>query len=131
MLKFNIYIYCDYRQCKIHRLFFLLLLVLFAISPIADAYADSYCSSRGDFNDLNDSDDTVVINNLKLNGVRKPLHAFKHASKLPHDDHTLFLRTSPQDGPVGRITKREIPFFAIKSSQICPPFSSDPSPPPV
>jgi hypothetical protein len=91
-------------QGRIYRLLFLLCLAVFAISPIVDAYSDSFCSSAVLLNDLNDSDSPVSINELKLNALAT-------------------------DRPEDQIITIEVPLRAQKSSQNCPLFSSDPSPP--
>jgi hypothetical protein len=112
------------RQCRIYRLLFLFLLAVFSISPIVDAYQDSCCSST--FDDLNDIDLPVSINNLQLNDARKPHHALKNASEQNHHYQKV---ASAKDSPSGLTTKPQNSANEIKSSQCCPPLSSDPSPP--
>jgi hypothetical protein len=120
---------CNILLRKIYRLLFLVFLAVFTISPIVDAYSDSLSSSLVFFNDLNDSDSPVSIYDLKLNHARKSLHALRQASNHYHNALTLSLRASLKDEPVCHIIKIQISANDIKSSQTCPPLSSDPSPP--
>ncbi len=120
---------CDLLQCRIYRLLFLLFLVFFALSPVADAYADSLCPELVFFNDLNDSDSPVSINDLKLNNSLKALYAMNLASKQNHDNHALFLSALAKDGSAGRITGPQLPANDRCSSQRCSLASADPSPP--
>src|SRR3990172_5614982 len=71
---------CKLLQCRVYRLLFLLFLAFFVISPIADAYTDSLCPSLSFFNDLNDADSPVSINDLKLNDALSSLDVFKISS---------------------------------------------------
>jgi len=126
MLNHNIN--CDLLLCRIFRLLFILLLALFAQSPIADAYQDNFCSPSV-FTDLNDADSPVSINDdLKLDNALNSLRASILASTQTHDNSTLSLRALATNGPRGQI-KREVPLRAQKTSQIRLPLSSDPSPP--
>ncbi len=128
MVKNNIT--CDSQKCLICRMLFLVFLAFFALSPIADAYADSLCSSRVFFNDLNDSDSPVSINDMKLNDVRKSLHAFNRASRQNHEDPALSLHALSAVGcRASRITKPQLSANDNCYSQRCFLASSDPSPP--
>jgi hypothetical protein len=127
----NINTHYDVLWFRRSRLLFLLFLAFFAISPIADAYTDSLCSSPVLFNELNDADSPVSINDLKLNDALDSLHAFNSTAKQNPDDLALSLHALAKDGPACQITRTESSVFAVKSSQCCPPLSSDPSPPVV
>jgi hypothetical protein len=127
MLKNNI-TNSELFQCRLYKLIFLLFLVVYSQSPIADAYNDSFCSFTVLFNDLNDADSPVCTNNLKLNDVSKSYRTLKSSSKRHPDEKKIAL---PNDSPLGNTTKPIVSAFDIKSSQCCPPLSSDPSPPVV
>ncbi len=120
---------CNMLWCKIYRSLFVLFLSVFAISPIVDAYTDSSCSPPVFFNDLDDSDSPVSINDLKLNGARKSLQALNRVSRQKHDNRSLLQPTSLKDSPAGRITRPQLPANDKCSSQRCSLASSDPSPP--
>jgi hypothetical protein len=118
-------IYYSVPPGRTYRLLFLVFLAFFAISPIADAYCDSLCSSLFVFNDLNDADDPDIINDLKLHDDCNSRPARKRASELHHDQ----TRTLPKDDPAGRVINIQRSANDLKSSQCCPPVSSDLSPP--
>jgi hypothetical protein len=109
-----------------YRLLFLLFLAVLFISPIVDAYQDSFCPCTVLFHDLNDEDSPVGIDELNLNDTLKSQHALKSASDKKPVDQTP---ASPKGYPSECITKSQISANDIKSSQCCPPLSSDPSPP--
>ena len=115
-------------RCRIYRLLFLLFLAVFFISPIVDAYQDSFCPSTILFNDLYDEDSPVSIDELNLNDALNSHHALKSASEqyYYYNDQTL---ASAKGHPSKCITKSQISANDIKSSQCCPSLSSDPSPP--
>jgi hypothetical protein len=127
MLKINTHY--DFPWFRRSRLLFLLFLAFFAISPIADAYTDSLCSSPVLFSELNDADSPVSINDLKLNDALNSLHASNSTARQNHDDRALSLRSLANNGRACEVTKTEESLFTLKSSQCCPPLSSDPSPP--
>ena len=109
----------DSQKRWICRVLFLVFLAFFALSPVADAYSDSLCSPLVFLNGQNDSDDPVVTNELKLDNL-KSIHAIKK-SKITSPHYHALLPAS--------IENIQISANNIKSSQICPPLSSDPSPP--
>jgi hypothetical protein len=127
MLNHNIN--CDLLLCRIYRLLFILLLAVFAQSPIADAYQDNFCFPSVLFNDLNDVDSPVSINDLKLDDARKSLQALNRASKQNQDNRARLQRALARCCSAGRITKPQLPANDNCSSQRCSLASSDPSPP--
>jgi hypothetical protein len=116
-------------QCGIYRLLFLLILAVFAVSPVVDAYVDSLCPSPVCFNDLDDSDSPVSINDLKLNDARKSPHALNRASKQNQDNLARLQRALATGCSAGRIAKPQLPVHDNCFSQPCSLASSDPSPP--
>lgn len=129
MLKFNLY--RDFLRCRRSGFLFLFLLTLaaFAISPIADAYTDSLSSSLCEINDQIDSTDVIICYDVKIKAKHNSLSAVKRTDQHSLGELSRLRRTLLEDSPAHRSAEREFPFFAIKSSQICPPLSSDPSPP--
>lgn len=119
---------CDSPRCRLCRLLFLACLAFFALSPVADAYSDSLCSPLIFINGQNDSDDQIITDELNLNDDHSSIHAIKSAEyALPH--YHALLQASLKYGPAFRIEKMQISANNIKSSQICPPVSSDLAPP--
>jgi len=120
---------CALLRCRIYKYLFLLFLVIFAISPIVDAFSDSLCSSSVFFNDLNDSNSPVSINDLNLNDACESLQAQNRASKQNHDIRALLLRDMAINGLSGSSTRSQLRAYDRCSSQQCSLVSSDPSPP--
>ncbi|MCK9418337.1 MAG: hypothetical protein M0R70_03045 [Nitrospirae bacterium] len=116
-------------DCQLRMKCRLLFLAVFAISPIVDAYADSLCSSHAIFNDLNDEDSPVSMNDLKLNDARKAIQSLNRASRQNHDTRALLLCSPATDGPAGRITRPQLPAKDSCSFQRCSLASSGCSPP--
>ncbi len=116
MLKHNQY--CNLLKCRLCRLPVLLLLVLFTLYPILDAYEDSFSYSPVK---MDVSDDSV--------DASKRISRGHHALNTPIID--LFLPTSTiNENSAFTISRREIPSHEIKCYHSCSPLSSDPSPPP-
>lgn len=126
MLKDNVT--CDSQKCWTCRMLFLVFLAFFTLSPFADAYSDSLCTPLVFFNGQNDSDDPVITNELNLKDNRKSRHAEKASANVFQNYHA-FLQASIKQRTACRIDKTQISANNIKSSQICPPLSSDHSPP--
>lgn len=127
MLKDNLT--CDSQKCWACRMLFLVCLAFFALSSSADAYSDSLCAPLFFLNGQNDSDDPVITNELNLNSYNlNSIHAIKASENVSQHYHS-FLLSSKKYRPACRIEKIQISANDIKSSQICPPLSSDPSPP--
>jgi hypothetical protein len=116
-------------QCKIFRLLFLLFLAVFARSPIVDAYSDSSCSPLVFFNDLDNSESSVRIDDLKLNEARKSLQSLNRVFRQNRYNRALLEQTAASVGPISRKIKLQLSSNKIKSHQSCPPLSSDTSPP--
>jgi hypothetical protein len=110
-------------RCRIYRLLFLLFLSVFAVSPIADAYTNSLCSSTCNFNDSND---IISIDDLNLDDDYNSCHVLIHEAAL---DHALLQQAPSIDGPAGHITTKQLPLNDRCSSQHTSLASSDPSPP--
>jgi len=111
------------------RLLFLVLLAIFAQSPIADAYTDSLCSSPVDYNEQNDPSDPVVTSELNINNNRKCINDLKASRQASKDYQVSLRRHLIQIEPACHIMRISISASDLKSSQICPPVSSDSSPP--
>lgn len=126
MLKDNLTY--DSQKCRICRLLFLVVLVCFTLSPIADAYLDSFCSPLFFLDGQIDSDDPIITDELNLYDNLNSIHAIK-TSENAFQRYHAFLQTSVKYGPAFRIEKMQISSNSIKSSQICPPLSSDLAPP--
>jgi hypothetical protein len=103
-------------------------LAFFALSPVADAYTDSLNSPLVFLNGQNDADDPVITHELNLNDNLISIHTIKASENASQQSPALF-RASIKYGPACRIEKLQISAIDIKSSQSCPPLSSDPSPP--
>jgi len=103
-------------------------LAFFALAPIADAYSDSFCSPLVFLNGLNDADDPIVTNKLNLKDNLNSIHAIK-ASENVSQHYRALLQAAINYKPACRTEKIQITANEIKSSQICPPLSSDSSPP--
>lgn len=123
------YLTCGLQKCWMRRLLFLFFLAIFAQSPIADAYTDSLSSSLVVYNDQNDPSDPVVTSELSLNDNRKCIAELKASKQLSKDYQLSLLRVSIQDQPACHIMQISISATDLKFSQICPPVSSDLSPP--
>jgi hypothetical protein len=107
---------------------FLMFLAFFVLSPIADAYADSLCSPLVFLNGQNDEDDPIITDELDLNDIFNCIHTVKISENSPQQNREL-LQASIKFGPACRIEKIQISANDLKSSQICPPVSSDLAPP--
>lgn len=128
MLKDNLT--CNSQKCWICRLLFLVFLAVFALSPIADAYADSLCSPFFFLDGQNVPDDPIITDELNLNDNLSSIQTIKTSEKaLQH--YQAFLRASIKYGQPCRIEKIQISTNDIKSSQIYSPVSSDLSPPAI
>jgi hypothetical protein len=113
------------------RLLFLILLAIFAQSPIADAYSDSLCSSPIDYNEQNDPSDGVVTSELNLNDSRKCINVLKASKQASKDYQASLQQHLIQDDPTSHLKQESILVTDLKSSQIYPPVSSDSSPPAI
>jgi len=113
------------------RLLFLILLAIFAQSPIADAYVDSLCYSPNDYNEQNDPSDPVVTSELNLNHNRQCIDDLKASKQASKDYQASLQRHLPKAEPTSRMQVSTISAIDLKSSQICPPVSSDSSPPAI
>ena len=121
---------CRLQWRRTHRLLFLVFLAVFATAPILDAYLDSVSScSPVDYQESNDSNDPVVINDLKSAVTRNLRFASNRSSKWFRDDQTRARLVSRINGPAGSIIKPQLPANDSCSSQRCSFVSSDPSPP--
>jgi hypothetical protein len=126
MLKDNIT--CASQKCWICRLIFLACLAFFVLSPIADAYSDSLCPPLVFLNGQNDADDPVITAELNLSDNVNSVHAIKASGNISQNYHA-FLQASIKHVPICLIENIQLSANNIKSSQICQPLSSDPSPP--
>jgi len=105
-------------------------LAFFTLSPIADAYSDSLCSPLVFLNGQNDADDPVITAELNLNDNVNSIRAIKASENISrHYHHATLLQALIKYGPPCRVEEIQISAVEIKSSQICPPLSSDSSPP--
>lgn len=116
MLKFNAY--PKLLKNLICRFLFLLLISVFAIYPVLDACADSFNSSIV----LNDMDDDGGDDHDAVQHAAQDCHAACIA---------LFHQASAAYAPVLCLIDRTKPAIVVRTSQACPPLSSDPSPPVV
>jgi len=116
---------------RINRLLFLLLLAVFALSPVLDAYLDSLYCSPGVYQYINDSDDPIYNDNLKRRDVCNHGLVSKRSSKQRDNDQTLGHRVLRINGSQGRISKPQLLANGSWSSQRYSFVSSDPSPPVV
>jgi hypothetical protein len=106
---------------------FLAFLALFAISPIVEAYTYSLFAPLILLTDQKEPDGPVVTDELNLNDNLNFLDAVKSSEKVSEQNHAL-VQTSHYGTP-GRIENIQTSAYDIKSSQSCPPISSDLSPP--
>lgn len=127
MLKDNLT--CDSRKCLICRIMFLLFLAFFALSPIADAYADSLFSPHFNLHGQNEQEDPVVTDKLNLKDDLSSNQKRKTSVNISRRNHTLLLASLKYEIAC-RIEKIQISAYDIKSSQMYPPVSSA-LPPPV
>lgn len=118
--------YCELRQCRVDKLLYLFFVAVFMICTIFDAPAGSLCFSSIPFNDLNDP---VIINNPNRIDNRNFVNALKASKRLSNHYLALLRQASIKDEPVFHIRKLQISVNDIKSSQSCPPVSSDLAPP--
>ena len=116
-------------DCQLRMKCRLLFLAVFAISPIVDAYADSLCSAQAIFNDLNDEDSPISMNDLKLKDALKAIQSLNRASRQNNDTRALFLQALAKNSLAGSITGTQIPANDNSPSQRCSLASSGSSPP--
>jgi hypothetical protein len=128
MLKHNIYF--DLLRCWFRRLLFLVCLAFFALAAAADAYSDSLCSPLIFLNGQNDSDDPVITDELNLNDNLSTVLVVKDSESVPLQYQSP-LEASIEYWPAYSVKKIQISANNIRSPQICPLLSSDPSPPVV
>jgi hypothetical protein len=103
-------------------------LTFFVLSPFADIYTDSLFSPFFFFNGQNDSDDQVITDELNLNNSH--LNSIQTIVSAYASHHYAFLQASIKYRSACQIEENEqISVNKIKSSQLCPSVSSDPSPP--
>jgi hypothetical protein len=126
MLKDNLT--CDSQKGWICKLLFAMFLAYFAQSPIADAYTDSLCSPLFFLDYQSATDDPVVTDELNLNNKIKSIPTIKTLENSSSHYHEL-LQALIKYRPASCIEEIQISANNIKSSQIFPPLSSDPSPP--
>jgi hypothetical protein len=129
MLKVNLT--CGLQKFWMCRLLFLVFLAIFAQSPIADAYSDSLCSSLVVSGDLGDPSDGVVTSELNLNDDSECIYDLKASKQVTKDYQEFLRRVLIQDEPACHIIPVSLSATSFKTSQICPPVSSDSSPPVV
>ncbi len=114
---------------RINRLLILLSIAVIALFPVLDAYLDSFYNSSAVYQDINDSDDSVLINDSQRIDVRNFRLVSKRSSKKRVNEISLAQLVSRIKDPTDRITKPRLPANANCSSQLSSFVSSDPSPP--
>jgi hypothetical protein len=120
------------QQTRPYRVLYLLFVALFIICTFTDACADSLCPPSFFYYELNE-DEPAAINTDKhdLNANRQFIDVRKAPKYVSPYYRALVKPRSIEDSPVSLIVPVQNSAHDIKSSQICPPVSSDPSPPAV
>ena len=114
---------------RINRLLILLFIAVIAFFPVLDAYLDSFYNFSAVYQDINESDDPVLINDSQRIDVRNFRLVSKRSSKKRVNEISLAQLVSRINGPTDRITKPQLPANGSCSSQRSSFVSSDPSPP--
>jgi hypothetical protein len=115
--------------CRIKRLLILLSIAVIASFPVLDAYLDSFYNTSAVYQDINDSDDPVLINDSQCIDVRNLRLVSKRSSKKRVNEISRAQLVSRINGPTDRITKPQLPANDSCFSQRSSFVSSDPSPP--
>jgi len=119
------------KRLRIKRLMILLSIAVIALCPVLDAYLDSFYYSPAVYQNINDSDDPVLIHDSKRIDVRNFRLVSKRSTKKRVNEITLARQISRINGLTSPrcITKPQLPPDGNCSSQRYSFLFSDPSPP--
>jgi hypothetical protein len=131
MLKKNI-VHREILQCRICSMLFLLIIVVFTIYPVLDAYSHyQYLSNgvldhdAGSVSEVDTSDYRPSGNNFYINKTNTLTSG--HSASIVCSDPIH--NTSNSDNPYYQFTRSIIPINGIPYTLNYPPLSSDSSPP--